>query len=373
MKVAFRLYRRKKVYYCQDNESGQQQSLHTTDKTEATRVLNAKNEAAHVGTISLQIASAYMGAVDPLMAKRTWGDVVDFIIGQHKPGPTRTRWENAKHDKSLKELWALKVAQTRPDQLLSIVKDGTVSTNVFLRRLHNFAFDMKWLAWPILGRRQWPKVVYREKRGITEAEHLMIVAREPNPERRDYYELLWELGGSQTDIAWLHAEDVNWKDRTIFYRRRKNGEDAMPQFGDRAAAILTRRPKSGPLFPYLIKVREADRATEFKQRCDGLGIKGVTLHSYRYAWAERAATVGYPERHAQTNLGHRSKAFAHAYAKKAKVRTPALEVYERAHRNGASKIACIPPDVDVEAERILAAQVHSLNGGSQPVAAPAPS
>jgi hypothetical protein len=26
-----------------------------------------------------------------------------------------------------------------------------------------------------------------------------------------------------------------------------------------------------------------------------LGIVGVTLHSYRYAWAERAKTVGYPE------------------------------------------------------------------------------
>ncbi len=42
-----------------------------------------------------------------------------------------------------------------------------------------------------------------------------------------------------------------------------------------------------------------DRATEFKQRCTGLGIKGVSLHSYRYAWAERAKTAGYPERYAR--------------------------------------------------------------------------
>ena len=39
-----------------------------------------------------------------------------------------------------------------------------------------------------------------------------------------------------------------------------------------------------------------DRATEFKQRCAGLEIKGVTLHSYRYPWAERPAKAGYPER-----------------------------------------------------------------------------
>ena len=49
---------------------------------------------------------------------------------------------------------------------------------------------------------------------------------------------------------------------------------------------------NGPLFPYLQTVRCGDRATEFKQRCDGLGIKGVSLHSYRYAWAERAKTCG---------------------------------------------------------------------------------
>jgi hypothetical protein len=40
-------------------------------------------------------------------------------------------------------------------------------------------------------------------------------------------------------------------------------------------------------------VRAGDRATEFKQRCDGLKLKGVSLHSYRYAWAERALQCGY--------------------------------------------------------------------------------
>jgi hypothetical protein len=39
----------------------------------------------------------------------------------------------------------------------------------------------------------------------------------------------------------------------------------------------------GPLFPYLQTVRAGDRATEFKQRCVGLGIKGIFLHSYRYS------------------------------------------------------------------------------------------
>jgi len=42
------------------------------------------------------------------------------------------------------------------------------------------------------------------------------------------------------------------------------------------------RFKSSSLFPYLRTVRPSDRATEFKQRCEGLKIRGVTLHSYRY-------------------------------------------------------------------------------------------
>jgi hypothetical protein len=48
-----------------------------------------------------------------------------------------------------------------------------------------------------------------------------------------------------------------------------------------------------------------------------------------YAWAERAKTVGYPERFAQMALGHNSKAVHRAYAKRAQVTLPPLEDYER--------------------------------------------
>ena len=54
----------------------------------------------------------------------------------------------------------------------------------------------------------------------------------------------------------------------------------------------------------------------------------MTLHSYRYAWAERAKAVGYPERYAMEALGHNSKAVHRAYARKAQVRLPSLESYE---------------------------------------------
>jgi len=125
--------------------------------------------------------------------------------------------------------------------------------------------------------------------------------------------------------------------------RRRRGLDEqyrefLPQKDRRACARPlgrgsiepVQRPASeGPLFPHLSRVRAGDRATEFRSRCRQLGITGVTLHSYRYAWAERAKTVGYPERFAQEALGHNSKAVHRAYAKRALMKIPSLEEYEK--------------------------------------------
>ena len=137
------------------------------------------------------------------------------------------------------------------------------------------------------------------------------------------------MGGSQSDIANLNTEDIDWKQQTIGYARKKTGSLAIIHFGDEIAEILRRLPASGPLFPYMPKARAGDRATELKDRCEGLGIRGVSLHSYRYAWAERARKCGYPERFAQEALGHNSKAVHRSYAKRAEVRLPSLEQYER--------------------------------------------
>src|SRR4029453_15083087 len=79
-----------------------------------------------------------------------------------------------------------------------------------------------------------------------------------------------------------------------------------------------------------------DRSMEFKVRCKSLGITGVSLHCYRYAWAERAKQCGYPERYAQLALGHNSQAVHRAYARKAKVKLPPLEEYEK--MNSGNKV-----------------------------------
>jgi hypothetical protein len=93
-----------------------------------------------------------------------------------------------------------------------------------------------------------------------------------------------DTGASQTDAACLLAEDVDWNSRTISYSRailKSRGigiKPALIRFGAEIEAILKRRPAVGPLFPYLRTVRAGDRATEFKQRCVGLEISGVSLH-----------------------------------------------------------------------------------------------
>ena len=168
-----------------------------------------------------------------------------------------------------------------------------------------------------------------DKRGVTFAEHQRILEREKNSERKAFYEVCWHIGGAQTDMATLKAEDIDWQKRTISYNRKKTKSLSTLVIGGELERVLRSLPASGYLFPYLASVREADRATEFRQRCKGLNIEGVTLHSYRYAWAERAMVAGYPERYAQKALGHGSKAVARAYARNADVLLPSLESYER--------------------------------------------
>ena len=101
---------------------------------------------------------------------------------------------------------------------------------------------------------------------------------------------------------------MDWQNNTVSFVRKKNGAPVLMHLGGEALNLLKDLPSEGPLFPYLSTVRAGDRATEFKQRCNGLGISGVSLHSYRYAWAERALKCGFPERFAQQALGHNSKA-----------------------------------------------------------------
>ncbi len=328
MKARFRLFRRRGTYYCHDNVTGKQTSLFTKNRPEAVRLLHAHNEAHIQPALNLQIARAYLSAADPASARRTWRMTAEELL-RTKRAANLERWHRALEQPAFASVLELVILETRAEHFLQALAEGTVSTNVFLRRLHNFALDMAWLPCPVIPKRQWPKVQHRERRAITLAEHTRILEREQNPERRAFYELCWHFGGSQSDIANLTAGDIDWPRRYISYQRLKTKEIALLHFSEAVAEALRKLPADGALFPYLKSVRAADRATEFHQRCVGLGIEGVSLHSYRYAWAERAKQCGYPERFAQVALGHNSKAVHRAYARHAVVSVPPLDDYER--------------------------------------------
>lgn len=335
MKSEFGLVKRPwGTFYLKNKRTGAQSTLKTKDKAEALRMLNAHNEAHVLPAINLELARVYLNAADPALSKRTWQDVMESIASQREDA-TKARWQRAIKDKAFDCIRGLKVAETRAEHFYKALAQGGVATNVFLRRIHNHALGMDWLLKAVIPRLQWPKPVFKAKRAITAAEHAAIVARELNPERRDFYELLWHTGASQSDAANLLAEDVDWTNRTICYTRQKlrkrerKIKPALIRFGAAVEEVLKRLPPKGPLFPYLRSVRTSDRATEFHQRCDGLKIKGVSLHSYRYAWAERALKCGYPERFAQQALGHNSKAVHHAYSRNAEVTVPSLDDWEK--------------------------------------------
>ena len=120
---------------------------------------------------------------------------------------------------------------------------------------------------------------------------------------------------------------MDWTNNTVSFVRKKTGVPV--HLGGEELDLFKDLPGEGPLTPYLAVVRAGDRATEFASRCRQLNIKGVTLHSYRYAWAERAKTVGYPELFAQEALGHNSKPVHRAYGKRALMKIPSLEEYEQ--------------------------------------------
>lgn len=330
MKTRYRLIRRgirNNAFYLVDTTTGKRTSLRTATEEEARQIVEAKNQSGRQPILNLQIAKAYLAGTDNGIATRTWQQALEALTNT-KLDANKARWLNVARDKALLPLWPRVIIETPGDLLLSVMQAGTVSTNVYLRRLHNFCADMNWLPWPLIPKRQWPAVKYKEKRAITAEEHQQIIAAEVNPERKALYQLCWHLGASQGDIASLKGEDVDWQNGTVSFTRRKTGVPVIVHLGKEALDLFKDLPAEGMLFPYLASVRAGDRATEFQSRCRQLGIKGITLHSYRYAWAERAKVCGYPERFAQEALGHNSKAVHRAYAKRALMKLPSLEEYE---------------------------------------------
>lgn len=179
MKSRFILFNRAGVYYTEDTVSRKQNRLRTKDEAEALTLLNAKNESFRQPVLNLQIARAYLTASDPAMSARTWQTVMEQMQ-THGKDSSQTRYTRAMKCKSFDGLRQKKLIETNAEDFLKILNGGMVSVAHFLKRLHNLALALGWIAVPVLAPKLWPKPQYKAKRAITLEEHRRILAAEKN-------------------------------------------------------------------------------------------------------------------------------------------------------------------------------------------------
>jgi integrase len=335
MQERYRMFRRAGGnFYSRDKITGLSESLGTADRTVAKQLLAARNQAVAQPQLNRTMAKAYLLAKSPDLLTRTWADVMEHYTMSGVEA-TRHRKGVAFRSRPFATLRNITLMDTEAGHLLAVLEHARAgnSAHHYLRRLHNYALHLGWLLTPVMAEAAWPEVRKKKFTAITEQEHLRIVEREHNTERKLYYEMLWETGGSQSDIAALHRDQVDLATETIRFNRRKlagkeSGGTSLLRIGPSLRKLLHQLPETGFLFPKVNAWPSETRSSEFCRRCKMLGIVGRSLHSYRYAWAQRARAAGMPEREAMNHLGHESRAIHAAYAGGAQVAVLPLEFYE---------------------------------------------
>src|ERR1700733_10263343 len=189
MKTKYTLFRRGGVFYAQESATGQQRGLRTKDETEAKSLLNARKEAQRQPVLNLHLARAYLTASDPAFVERTWQTVMEQLQSRGKDS-SRERYKTVFKSASFDALRQKKLLETTADDFFAVFKDGKVSIVYFLKRLHNFALSLGWIAIPIVAPYLWPKYEAQERRGITPDEQQSILAIEKKAEWKLFLELL---------------------------------------------------------------------------------------------------------------------------------------------------------------------------------------
>ena len=162
MKTKYTLFRRGEMFYMQDSATGKQTSLHTKDETEAKSLLEARNAAQRQPVLNLHLARAYLTASDPAFVERTWQVVMEQMQSRGKES-SRERYESVFKSPSFDALRNKKLMETTADDFFAVFKKNQVSINEFLKRLHNFAVHLGWIAIPIVA--PYP-MRYRAKRMV---------------------------------------------------------------------------------------------------------------------------------------------------------------------------------------------------------------
>ena len=250
MNTKYTLFRRTGIFYSQDSATGQQKSLRTRDEAEALQLINARNEAHRQQMLNLHLARARLTASDPAFVERTWQIVMQQLQARGKDS-SHERYASVFQSPAFDGLRHKKLLETTADDFVAVFKDGKVSIVCFLKRLHNFAVNLGWIAVPIVAPYLWPKYEPKDRRGITLDEHQSILTDEKKAVWKLFLDLLWEMGAAQSDAANFTAEDIGWQTRTISYFRQKTGSLAQFTISAALKKMLQQLPTTGVLFPNL--------------------------------------------------------------------------------------------------------------------------
>jgi hypothetical protein len=87
MQTRFKMFRRGAVFYCEDRDSGQQNSLQARDETEARKIIQAKNDSISQPLMNLVMAKTYLAAKDPRIVSRTWAEVMNLFCARGAAPP----------------------------------------------------------------------------------------------------------------------------------------------------------------------------------------------------------------------------------------------------------------------------------------------
>lgn len=333
VKKAYRMFKRQNgMFYAHHNATGTRTSLETRNAEEAKELLHAKNKAASGPILNLALGKAYLTAIDPQFATRTWKSAFEYFTDKGKEA-SRERWQRVMRSKPFAALLSKVIVETQFADFDAVLRAGGNFANNTLRLLQSTACGLGWLHWQVIPAKLWPKAVPKAKRAVTAEEHAKILAVEKNEERCRYYQFLWETGASQSDAAYLTADAVDWTKRTAVFKRMKTGTPVYISVGENLERLLKQCPEVGFLFPTIARTDNKARAAEFCRRLRTVKVSGISLHSYRYAWAQRARVAGYPERFAQAALGHKSRAVHQEYSRDAVVTCPALDEWQRQQEN----------------------------------------
>ena len=181
------------------------------------------NEAHKQPTMNLALGRAYLSAHDPKLITRTWQTVMEEM-GQHGIPTTQTRCRREFRSQAFDSIRDEPLVETKAEDFLAICHKNGNAANHYLRRLHNLALNLGWLAWPVLHKAVWPKIQSESKRAITAEEHVAIISSEQNLEKSAFYQLLYETGAAQTDAANLTSKNIDWRTEVLTYRRQKLGD-----------------------------------------------------------------------------------------------------------------------------------------------------